>query len=399
MNTTEIEREIVGSILKDPTLYADIRHLDASDFADDQLALVWSAIKSAASQGLQITPRAIAASSFDIDQSELARLARDAAANVDAVRRTAQRLSSERRRERAIVMLRDTVTAIEREPERWESLMSGVTADIGASVMTRRAVPAAEMRERLAMRIAQGARAAKIPTGLGALDNELGGGLPPSTLIMIGAFGKSGKTTLTATISYNFERMQIPHIVFELERDAEHIEALKVARDLHINAIDLTRHARLPESDGQRYCDYVHGTALTDEMIRHEILWHVRHKGGRAALIDFWQLIEGRTQRETFEQFRGRVAQTIQKTAVDAQIPIVMTYQIGSGPDNKEIQAARTAANLCMFLHRDRNDVNAWLENIATNISSEEDFGGIGKPALILDRDAGPHFKDPNALP
>jgi hypothetical protein len=70
-----------------------------------------------------------------------------------------------------------------------------------------------------------------------------------------------------------------------------------------------------------------------------------------------------------------------------------MTYQLGDGPQNREIAAARTAANLNLILHRENSE--CWLQTIATNITAERDIGGVVSPSLILDRGWGPHFRNP----
>lgn len=396
--TDEIEREIIGSILRDPSLYDDVRQLAPEDFRNDFCANVWIHIKQVASQGHPITPKTVAAGAFDIEMTDLRRLADDATANVDALRAAAQRLSSERRRERAVALMRDTVYSVEQNPDLWEPAVDSLLRDLNSSSHSQRAVPASETRERLARRLLAGARSARVPTLLDAIDTATGGGLPAPSLTMIAGFGKVGKTTLTATISYNLEQQQIPHVVFSLERRDDDIEALKVARELNINSRDLGLSVQtLPPASRPRYCEYVHGTRLTADMIRHEILYQTRVKGARAALIDYWQLIEGRLPREPDHVFLARVAQIIQKTSVDANIPIIMMYQLGEGPEAREIRAARTAANLCLIIMRDRGDPNTWLQTVATNISSEENLGGVGCPTLILNRDVGPHFHNPDA--
>jgi len=398
--TEDLEREIIGSVLRDPSLYDDVRQLAPEDFRDDSCANIWIHIKQVASQGLPITPKTVTAGAFDLDAGMLRQLSLDATANVDAVREAAARISSERRRDRAIMVMRDAVFSAEQNPDTWEQTVDGLMRNLNDASYSQRAVPASETRDRLARRLLAGVRSARVPTGLKAIDTATNGGLPAPSLTMIGGFGKTGKTTLAATISYNLEHQEIPHAVFTLERRDDDIEALKVARELGLNSRELGVSVQtLPPSTSRRYCEYIHGTKLTAEMIRHEILYQTRVKGARAAIIDYWQLIEGRQPREPTDVFLARVAQTIQKTAVDANIPIIMLYQIGDGPDSREIRAARTAANLCMFLMRNAGEPEAWFRVVATNITSEENLGGIGLPSLILNSDIGPHFHDPDKMP
>ena len=237
--TEEIEREIIGSVLRDPSLYDDVRQLAPEDFRDDFSANVWIHIKQVASQGHPITPKTVAAGAFDIEIVDLRRLANEATANVDALRAAAQRLSSERRRERAIALMRDAVYSVEQNPDTWEPAVDSLLRDLNSSSHSQRAVPASETRDRLARRLLAGARSARVPTLLNVIDTATGGGLPAPSLTMIAGFGKSGKTTLVATISYNLEQQAIPHVVFSLERRDDDIEALKVARELNVNSREL----------------------------------------------------------------------------------------------------------------------------------------------------------------
>ena len=52
-----------------------------------------------------------------------------------------------------------------------------------------------------------------------------------------------------------------------------------------------------------------------------------------------------------------------------------------------------------MFLMRNAGEPEAWFRVVATNITSEENLGGIGLPSLILNSDIGPHFHDPDKMP
>ena len=387
-----IERAIIGAIMRDPTLYAEARSLSPSDFQLPQHAILWAHIQSLGSQGLDTSAHALARHTFELSADHLARFQNEPELGIDALRRNVAAISLERRRVRALTTISDLARAIKANPEGWESTLTAGLCELLAESNPKRSTTAAETSARLAQRLADHRFKARLSTGLEAFDNAIFGGLPSPSLTMIGAFGKVGKTTLAASISYNLEAQGVDHVVFTLERLDTDIEALKAARAQNINVRDLKSVQPRPTA---RHCRYVHGTTLTVEDIRNEILYLAQIHGIRAALIDYWQLIEGREPREPVEQFRARVAQTIQKTAVDAKLPIIMFFQMGEGPQNREILPARTAANLCLYLIRDPADTNAWFNTVVSNIGLETDIGGVNTPAIILDLEVGPHFRNP----
>lgn len=395
-----LERHVLASVLAQPTFYDEARALRAIDFSDPDYQNIWDRIQSVAGTGRAPTPKGVAAASFDLNEEDLVRLSASVAPNVDSLRRAVTSLISEVRRAEVIVSMNRALNLIRNDGAAdWETTVAALTLELSDRAMTRASLTGAEARHALLTRMAQNQKRGKVPTGLSALDNALRGGLSTG-LIMLGAFGKQGKTTMVATLSYNLELQEIPHAVFTLERQPTDIEALKAAREAHINALELSDHLALPPSNlPQRTVHYIHQTRMTADQIRNDILFHVRRHRIRAAFVDYWQLIEPGpgAQGARKAQQMERIAQELQRTSMDADIPLFVTYQIGDSPQNPDIAAARTAANLCLHLQREASE--CWLRTIATNVSDEKDIGGVTAPVITFDRDAGPHFRDPNPIP
>jgi replicative DNA helicase len=219
-------------------------------------------------------------------------------------------------------------------------------------------------------------------------------------LIGVGAFAKTGKTTLVATISGNLDRQRVPHQVFTLERSETYIEELKAARDMGINITQLGKHVDAFEQrlNEPSYAEYIHSRSITVEEIRHEILSGVRKKGIRAAFIDYWQLIATSAKglrADSRNEELGRQVQLIADTAGDAGIPIVLTSQLNDNGAPRESNAIKFAANIFLILQRDQNAAEAWFENIVTNITEPLNIGSINDPALMFRSDVGPFFDAP----
>jgi replicative DNA helicase len=392
--------EIIGAVLREPSLYEKVRFLSPSDFVQEDHIQIWGAIRESVAEGHDPTPERITASTFLDDQDLPRRLIHRATANVDALIRQARLISDERSRGRAITLTREALKKLEdRSNPQWRDVTKSLSDNLVSETPTGRSMTANEVQKQLLRRLDRQV-STRIPTGLRALDARLGGGLHPGTLTMLGAFGKTGKTTLCATISYNMEAANTPHLMACLERGGTEVEELKTARRLGCKGFDLGKYkdkiAALAPT--KRCCHYVHDTAMTVDDLRHEILYHRRRHGIAAALIDFWQLIQGKEKGESLDAHLTKVAQRLQATSVDADIPIFMTSQLNDNGRSRDSAAALTASNLFLILHRDKDASEAWMETIVSNITDELDIGSIGSPQFILDREAGPHFRDITTL-
>nr|WP_274597201.1 DnaB-like helicase C-terminal domain-containing protein [Microvirga tunisiensis] len=239
-----------------------------------------------------------------------------------------------------------------------------------------------------------------IPTGLTMLDRHLGGGLVPSTMIGIGAFTKTGKTTLLNTISYNLEEGGHSHLIFTLERREEDVEAAKASRFLECSSRklasrvnDLDRYIARP-----RRAYYIHDTQITVEDIRHEILYHKRRYGIIMAGVDYWQLIQpsSKERRDSNrERELARAAQVLQQTAMDADLCIVITCQLSDDGRPRESNSIKFASSLYVNMHRDQGRAETWFETTATNITPWTNIGSINTPALLFEGEIGPYFRNP----
>ncbi|WP_262267141.1 MULTISPECIES: DnaB-like helicase N-terminal domain-containing protein [Microvirga] len=102
--------EIIGAVLREPSLYEKVRFLSPGDFVQDDHIQIWGAIRESVSEGHDPTPERIAASTFLDDQDLPRRLIHRASANVDALIRQARLISEERSRGRAITITRVALT-------------------------------------------------------------------------------------------------------------------------------------------------------------------------------------------------------------------------------------------------------------------------------------------------
>jgi replicative DNA helicase len=398
IDSIALERQILGSVLNDPTLYGAIDVLRAEDIQDPACHEVWLAIQSLAHSAKPIDMQSVIGTCMLASANDVQEIARTGHVDRDRLVTAVTTLIDTRRTFALESELTRQIGAL-RTDGQWRRSISELLATLTADYGGYRSKSAVSTRQAALERLRMAAGDA-IPTGLPTLDAHLNGGLRGSWLIGIGAFAKTGKTTLVATISGNLDQQKVPHQLFTLERHGTYIEELKAARELGVNVTQLATRIddfeRRIASPG--YAEYIHSRSLTVEEIRHEILFGVRRKGIRVALIDYWQLIapSGKGLRaDNREEELSRQVQLLAATAVDAGIPIILTSQLNDNGAPRGSNSIKLAANLFLILHRDPTESETWLECVVTNITEPVNIGSAADPALIFQSDVGPYFSSP----
>lgn len=392
-NRATLEREIIGSVISNHACYRGARALRPDDFEDQDHQEIWRAIKECIEQALDLTPHRILSTTFLVKPLDLEEVARLASGNADGVERIAHRIIESNRRRSLEILLTRAIAALKEGEMDWREIAQRLEENLQTNSETGLVIDAASVRSSLLKGLlAQNSPA--IPTGIIPLDRHLGGGVFPSQFIMAGALAKTGKTVFLTTISYNWDQAGVDHAFFTLERSQQEIERLKIARELGVSARALREHARavanLPPP--KPHTRYLHSTSLDVEQFRHETFFLKRRFGIRGVLVDYWQLFQGKRKGETLQEHRSRVAQEVQRTAVDTRLPVIMTCQIGDSAGIRDWEAAKTAANMFLQINRDRSCAETWFSVVTTNISEETDIGSVAVPPVVLDP-SGPHFR------
>ncbi|PZR86535.1 MAG: hypothetical protein DI537_28400 [Stutzerimonas stutzeri] len=396
VDTLALERQVLGSILRDPTLYNVAETLKSEDVEDHACKDVWLAMQAIAHSGALITLQAVTGSCIFASAADVDEIAKYGHVDRDRLAKAVATLIDTRRAAALETELTRQLGSL-RADGQWRRAISELLATLSDDYGGYRSKTATSARQAALQKLRM-AKTTAIPTGLTALDERLNGGMRPGWLIGVGAFAKTGKTTLVSTISGNLDQAGTPHQVFTLERHETYIEELKAARDLKINVTQLHNHV----DDFERrlntpsYAEYIHSRSITAEEIRHEILSGVRTRGVRAALIDYWQLIAASTKgirSDNRNEELGRQVQLIADTAGDAGIPIFLTCQLNENGAPRESNAIKFAANIFLILQRDPNAAEAWFETVVTNVTEPVNIGSVHDPAIIFRSDIGPYFE------
>ncbi len=392
----DMERRVIGSVVRDPSLFNRAETIRCEDLEDPLCRDVWAAMRSLNLSGKAFGREHVLGSCMVATGEEIDTLARAGTMNVDRLGDAVVSLIDRKRR---TALERDLIEHLGRlrDGAPWRETIAGLSNKLvtdydGHSARTGTDVRA-EMVRRLRTR-----QSKVVPTGLTLVDEYFDGGLPAGYLIGIGAQTKTGKTTLAATISGNWDRLQIPHIVHTLERHSTHIEQLKTATRLNINMNRLDSRLDDVERDPTKSSTYyVHNTQLSVDEWRHEVMLHVRRYGVCAAIVDYFQLFSAGNRsgrKDTRENELNRTVQVIANTAVDLEIPIILFSQNNETGEPRDCKAIKQAAGYYGVLHRDQDRQDAWIETIASSVSRFVNIGSYNHPAMTLDMAIGPHFRD-----
>jgi replicative DNA helicase len=394
-DTDELERRIIGSVVSDPSLIDRIERIRFEDIEDPDCRDVLAALRGLSKDRTRITADTIAGSCIGTTAETIRRLAGIGTLNVDRLAEAVEALIDHKRTRMLKADLSESLGKLN-NGQSWRETVADIGTKLISGYDTHRSRSGQDVRADVVRRLRMGS-AARLPTGIAAIDAHFHGGLPPGYLIGLGAQTKTGKTTLIATISGEWDEMKIPHLLHSLERHDSHIESLKVARRLGVNMNALDDHIDRIEADTSRSAtQYVHDTRLTVEDWRHDVLYHVRRNGVRAAMVDYWQLFGAspkHRRNETRENELNRTVQIIANTAVDAGIPIILMSQNNDAGDPKDCKAIKQAAGYYGVIHRDQDSDATWIETIATTVSPMTDIGSHAQPALSLETGIGPYFR------
>lgn len=233
------------------------------------------------------------------------------------------------------------------------------------------------------------------PTGLGHVDEAMGGGLYEGFTYGFCGAEKAGKTTIAHTISY---QLKCPHLYIAMEMGSTQIEQRNVARELGINSLEFLKRpeglrGRLAAGSGNRFYYDAPGAMLDD--ILHQVgMTQLKH-GIKGFILDYWQLVDGQQKGESEERHLRRVAQGVANFARKNKLWCILLAQM-----NKEGQlfggnGLRKACDQLYMIQQCEQPKNGrWLDLNASRYTERKTVGSDTQPCLWLETSVGPYFKE-----
>jgi replicative DNA helicase len=214
-----------------------------------------------------------------------------------------------------------------------------------------------------------------VPSGFRELD-RLTAGFQPSDLIIVAGRPSMGKTAFCLNVAqYAAIQKKIPIAIFSLEMSKEQLGIRMLCSEAHVEGTKL-RSGFLSESDWPRLTIaagnlsdasiFIDDTAaLTILELRAKARRLKTEQGGLGmVIIDYLQLMKGRTRVESRQQEISEISRSLKALAKELRIPVIAVSQLsrkteertGNKPqlsDLRESGAIEQDADLILFIYRD----------------------------------------------
>ena len=212
---------------------------------------------------------------------------------------------------------------------------------------------------------AAGERLPGIPTGLSALDRILGG-LCTGRLTVIAGKPGAGKTTLMLQMALAAARSGNPVVIVSCEMNEQEVCRVLLSRHAGISlspADVLSLDERTRADQRRRLMDAADQIArmqivieyrpgISVSQLRH-LLRHHALRGARLAIVDYIQLVDGRTRRDqNREQEVAEVALALKTLAGQLGLSIVAGSQVNDAGEVRESRAIEQHADALIVLER-----------------------------------------------
>jgi len=237
-----------------------------------------------------------------------------------------------------------------------------------------------------------------LPSGFDQLDNLLAG-MQNSNLLILAARPGIGKTALGLNIARHIAvEEKIPVGIFSLEMSQEELVDRLLVRQAQIDSWKL-KTGRLDENDFARlsdamgtlaeaplYVDDTPGISILEMRTKARRLQ--MEKGLKLLIVDYLQLIHGRSRTENRVQEVSEISQGLKNLARELKIPVLSLSQLSRAVEIRGGQRPRLAdlresgsieqdADVVMFLYREDSDDR---ENITLELAKHRNgpIGSIG---------------------
>lgn len=409
--TLEIERAALSAYVWD-YVNGDASALECPDgYDDDWLSVVhrvlWRVIRSLRGDGHVVTPSSIEARIRDLGEDpQQVRTYIAALASTTPLGRPTDslRLVREMANRRRLVDLSRALEerALELDMPPAQSI-ADVAADLEAIRLDRQTTPTT--LKAIALRIADDlAKPLPChPTGLRRLDEALGGGLYAGKLYGTAAKRKHAKTVTAGTIAANIAASGTPTLFFALEMGEEGIAQRIIARHLKTNSLAfLARDNPHLRDDVLRFAErwdmplfFEDRPGLGFAEMKNLASEYVARHGVKVIIVDYWQLVGGRTARQSLVEHLDHVAQWLADFAKASGAAIWCPAQLNRDGDTRSGEGLRLACDMYLVQHKvtqpDGKTEGIWFDMQDSRYTPTTEIGSEECCPFFISR-TGPHL-------
>lgn len=240
-------------------------------------------------------------------------------------------------------------------------------------------------------------------TGFSKLDECMGGGIFPKKSYGFAARKKVGKTALAASISYNLNQSGIKHLFICGEMSAKEIHQRVLSRHTSTfpsafvsdygKSMDFSRKIANAVNEIPANTLYADAPALTFDDLRRIVYNAVEVHGIKGFILDYWQLVGGKGNRQSTAEHLDEVAQWIADTSRRLGVFSITMAQINQEGNTRGGEGIRLAFDQIYQIHRpDLSLGYAWVEMMETRYTRWLNVGDEHNAGVFMD-DKGPYYR------
>lgn len=244
-----------------------------------------------------------------------------------------------------------------------------------------------------------------IPTGFRDLDYKMSG-LQPSDLLIVAARPAMGKTAFVLNMAQYISFKQNKKVaIFSLEMSKEQLVNRLFSLEAQVDAHSL-RTGNLKDSDWEKLIesagiigksnliiDDTPGISISE--LRSKCRKYKLEHGLDVIMIDYLQLMTGRSKSESRQQEVSEISRALKSLARELNVPVIALSQLGRAPeqrpehrpmlsDLRESGAIEQDADAVLFIYReDYYKPDTELKNVAEIIIAKHRHGSTGTINLI----------------
>lgn len=249
-------------------------------------------------------------------------------------------------------------------------------------------------------------------TGLQELDRVMAGGFWPGKLYGLQARPKVGKTVTAATMAWNVATAGVSTCYVALEMGAHQIAQRMIAGSMGFNSVrfldrkDEAATGRLADiaanfADTSRAPLYfVDRPQMNFQALQSAMHDHARKAGCKFFVVDYWQLIRGKSNGQSQTEFLDIVAQWLADFAKSQDVAILCPAQENRDGECRFGDGLRMACSMYLRMARvetAQSVKRVFLEMLDSRYTLMLDVGDKDISPLWLDSHAGPMLREHGA--
>lgn len=408
--TLELEQNLIGTLLAYPEALRQVEGLQAEHFSEPLHGRVFAEVIQQICTGGHVSVVTVAAKIGTEHNRYLAACAASSSTIVN-LRALADGIMDAALRRAAVKSCEDALQGLQ-SGEAASEVIAVLRKSLEQGSATRLFNDAGAVCEAIIEDLGNDSPAT--PTGIALLDKAMDGGMYPGKAYGFAARKKIGKTILASTISHNLNHAGVKHLFICGEMGEKEIHQRSIARSLTLypsafrsgyaeRAHVMNRIAELA-TNGPRNAIYYDAPGLTFDNLKQAVGMAVMKHGIKGYILDYWQLVGGKSRNASMAEHLLDVAQWIADSCRKLGIWALVTAQINQDGNTRGGEGIRLAFDQIYQIHPEdyvkgsKTDGDAslsgrWIEMMDTRYTAWNDIGGENAPRLLIN-EHGPYFEE-----